>query len=378
MRTERLRARTSSSAAASLPRAAALIRAGGLVAFPTETVYGLGANAFDPIAVARIFEAKGRPKFDPLIVHLADRDGLPLLFDERALDDPRLPLLADAFWPGPLTIVASATTAVPGLVRAGLDRVGVRIPRHPVARELIRAAGTPIAAPSANLFGRTSPTRSEHVLDQLDGRIDAILVGDASEVGLESTVVGLRPGAPAELLRHGGIPVESIATALADHGGIAEATAPPALPAAIAATAAFAAPGLSTAHYAPRTPLAVQSASGVDALLAPSIAGGPDGVSVALLAPDTLTLDAMRIAAVRAFETRGVSPRIVAALALAPHHDPTVAAASLFDALHRLDASGATLIVAAPYPESGLGRAIADRLRRAAAATPRHADEERR
>jgi L-threonylcarbamoyladenylate synthase len=370
VKTERLRARTAISAAASLPRAAALIRAGGLVAFPTETVYGLGANALDPIAVARIFEAKGRPTFDPLIVHIADRDALPLVFDAAALADPRLTLLADAFWPGPLTIVATAANTIPGLVRAGLPRVGVRIPRHSVARDLIRATGTPIAAPSANLFGRISPTRPEHVLDQLDGRIDAILVGEASEVGIESTVVGLTPGSPAELLRPGGVSREAIAEVLKAHGGIVDVTASAT---AAADGEALAAPGMSAAHYAPRTPLAIAALADVAALLAAL----PAGASLSLLAADETKLAAMRDAVEEFNAERGSALRIVAALALTPHHDPTAAAAALFDVLHRLDASGSALIIAAPYPDEGLGRAIADRLRRAAAATPLPAVKER-
>ena len=157
IKTELLNARNPDEVAAAVPRAAVLLREGKLVAFPTETVYGLGANATDPIAVARIFAAKGRPTFDPLIVHIADRSELPRVLSSSALSDPRVGALADAFWPGPLTIVAPASTAIPELVRAGLPSVGVRLPAHETARALIRAAGCPIAAPSANLFGQLSP-----------------------------------------------------------------------------------------------------------------------------------------------------------------------------------------------------------------------------
>ena len=252
-----------------MPRAAAIIRAGGLVAFPTETVYGLGANAFDAPAVARIFEAKGRPTFDPLIVHIADRNDLSRLFTEAALADPRITILADAFWPGALTIVAAARPEVPGLVRAGLETVGVRLPRHETALALIRAAGTPIAAPSANRFGRLSPTTADHVLEQLDGRIDAVLLGEATEIGVESSVVALDGDGPARLLRHGGIPLEELARVLADHGGIT-AVAPTARPGV-----PLQAPGMTESHYAPIVPLLLASTefpagAAECALLAPS------------------------------------------------------------------------------------------------------------
>jgi L-threonylcarbamoyladenylate synthase len=348
--TERLRARTPHSAAESMPRAAAIIRAGGLVAFPTETVYGLGANAFDAPAVARVFEAKGRPTFDPLIVHIADRADLTHLFTEAALADPRIELLADAFWPGALTIVAAARPEVPGLVRAGLETVGVRLPRHETALALIRAAGTPIAAPSANRFGRLSPTTADHVLEQLDGRIDAVLIGDATEIGLESSVVALDTGGPARLLRYGGIPLEDLEQVLAGHGGIV-AVAPTAQPGA-----PLQAPGGTESHYAPMVPLLLTAAS------------FPTGVTeCALLAPDRATLTHLEELAATA------GAKVHASVALSETLDPVAAASHLFERLHEIEAallrSGvpAARIIAAPYPEGGLGSAIADRLRRAAA-----------
>ncbi|MFM8629491.1 MAG: L-threonylcarbamoyladenylate synthase, partial [Candidatus Limnocylindrus sp.] len=218
IKTELLNARNSDEAAAAVPRAAALLREGKLVAFPTETVYGLGADATNPIAVARIFAAKGRPTFDPLIVHIADRSDLPRVLSSSALSDPRVSALADAFWPGPLTIVAPASGAIPELVRAGLPSVGVRLPAHETARELIRGAGTPFAAPSANLFGQLSPTSASHVLEQLSGRIDALLVAEPSRVGVESTVVSVLPGEPARLLRPGGVPRELVERVLTPFG----------------------------------------------------------------------------------------------------------------------------------------------------------------
>jgi L-threonylcarbamoyladenylate synthase len=333
-----------------MPRAASIIRAGGLVAFPTETVYGLGANAFDAPAVARIFEAKGRPTFDPLIVHIAERADLSRLFTDDALVDPRITILADAFWPGALTIVAAARPEVPGLVRAGLDTVGVRLPRHETALALIRAAGTPIAAPSANRFGRLSPTTADHVLEQLDGRIDAVLLGEATDIGVESSVVALDSSGPARLLRHGGIPLEDLARVLADHGGIVAVapTAQPGVP--------LQAPGMTESHYAPIVPLLLVTGE------------FPAGVTeCALLAPDRTTLTQLEGLAAASGAT------VHASVALSESLDPVAAAAHLFERLHELEATllrsavPAAKIIAAPYPEGGLGSAIADRLRRAAA-----------
>jgi L-threonylcarbamoyladenylate synthase len=333
-----------------MPRAAAIIRAGGLVAFPTETVYGLGANAFDAPAVARIFEAKGRPTFDPLIVHIAERADLSRLFTDDALVDPRITILADAFWPGALTIVAAARPEVPGLVRAGLDTVGVRLPRHETALALIRAAGTPIAAPSANRFGRLSPTTADHVLEQLDGRIDAVLLGAATDIGVESSVVALDSSGPARLLRHGGIPLEDLARVLADHGGIVAVapTAQPGVP--------LQAPGMTESHYAPIMPLLLVTGE------------FPAGVTeCALLAPDRTTLTQLEGLAAAS------GAAVHASVALSESLDPVAAAAHLFERLHELEATllrsavPAAKIIAAPYPEGGLGSAIADRLRRAAA-----------
>lgn len=333
-----------------MPRAAAIIRAGGLVAFPTETVYGLGANAFDAPGVARIFEAKGRPTFDPLIVHIAERADLTRLFTDVALADPRITILADAFWPGALTIVAAARPEVPGLVRAGLNTVGVRLPRHETALALIRAAGTPIAAPSANRFGRLSPTTADHVLEQLDGRIDAVLLGEATDIGVESSVVALESSGPARLLRHGGIPLEDLARVLADHGGIVAVapTAQPGVP--------LQAPGMTESHYAPIVPLLLVTEE------------FPAGVTeCALLAPDRTTLTQLEGLAAASGAT------VHASVALSESLDPVAAAAHLFERLHELEATllrsavPAAKIIAAPYPEGGLGSAIADRLRRAAA-----------
>src|SRR5216684_6676958 len=189
------------SAENGIPQAAEILRAGGTVAFPTETVYGLGANAFDATAVAKIFEAKDRPGWDPVIVHVRDREMLERVAEVTGGLAAKVEALMAAFWPGPLTLLLPRTAAVPDSVTAGRLLVGVRMPGHPVALELIRRAGVPVAAPSANRFGRTSPTTAAHVLKDLDGRIDAVLDGGATTVGVESTVLDVgammiyRPGA---------------------------------------------------------------------------------------------------------------------------------------------------------------------------------------
>ncbi len=194
---------------AAIAEAAAILRGGGLVAFPTETVYGLGANALDARAVARIFAAKERPAFDPLIVHLAGAADVPTHALEADALDPRLLRLAGRFWPGPLTLVVRKRAHIPGIVTAGLPTVGLRVPDHPVALALLAAAGVPIAAPSANPFGRLSPTRAAHVVAGLGSRVDLVLDGGPCRVGVESTVVLLADGR-AILLRPGGLPLEAI------------------------------------------------------------------------------------------------------------------------------------------------------------------------
>jgi len=316
-------------------RAAQALRSGRLVAFATETVYGLGADALDPLAVARVFEAKGRPRFDPLIVHVASTAELdPLLaeFPERARQ------LADAFWPGPLTLVLPKRPIVPDLVTAGLPRVAVRIPGHPQALELLRAAGRPIAAPSANLFGRISPTTAEHVAEQLGDRIDLILDGGPCRVGVESTVLDLSGERPT-ILRPGGVTAEELTAVLGVQPRLWSAGSQPDDAGPSPAIAA-AAPGMLPQHYAPRTPLEL-----VDDL---------DGVP-----PDRTT-------AVLAFDATPASGFLRVEL-LSPTGDLRAAAAGFFAALRRLDASGARQIIAQRFPDTGLGCALNDRLARAAA-----------
>ncbi|PRX37290.1 L-threonylcarbamoyladenylate synthase [Meinhardsimonia xiamenensis] len=302
---------------AGIEEAARLIRAGRLVAFPTETVYGLGADATDGRAVAAIFEAKGRPRFNPLIVHVPDIEAARKIavFDEAA------ERLARAFWPGPLTLVLPLRpeARISELVTAGLETVAVRVPAHPVAQALLRAVGRPVAAPSANPSGRVSPTTAEHVLEGLKGRIAAVLDAGPCEVGLESTIVALTPR--PMLLRPGGVPAEEIEACLGTSLG---APAPaPERPNA---------PGQLASHYAPRARLRLDAREA---------------------RPGEVLL--------------GFGPVERSALNLSPSGDLREAAANLFAFLRQLDAQGAEAIAVSPIPEEGLGRAINDRLRRAAA-----------
>lgn len=309
-------------------RAAALLRAGGLVAFATETVYGLGAAALDEQAVARVFEAKGRPRFDPLIVHVADPEWLPPL--TAACPEPARRLIA-RFWPGPLTLVLPKTNRVPDLVTAGLPSVAVRMPDHAQALRLLGTAGVPVAAPSANPFGQISPTTAEHVARQLGDRLDYILDGGPCPVGVESTVLQLTDDRPV-LLRPGGLPVEEIEALI----GPVAAADPVRHPSAQAQPS----PGLLPRHYAPRTPLHIAD-------------------------PTTTTSPGSRVGYLL-FTPRPVPPTAAAVEVLSERGDLTQAAARFFAALRRLDAQGLDLILADPFPEHGLGRALNDRLGRAA------------
>ncbi len=295
-------------------QASAVLGAGGLVAFPTETVYGLGGDARNGRAVARIFEAKGRPSFNPLIVHVADVAAARRIvrFTEAA------ERLADAFWPGPLTLVLEARpeAGLSPLVMAGLPTVAVRVPAHPVAQALLTAFGGPVAGPSANPSGRVSPTRAGHVMDGLGGRIEAVLDGGACPVGVESTIVGAA-GAPV-LLRPGGLPVEVIEACLGAPLG--------------AAGAGISAPGQLGSHYAP-------------------------GAAVRLEATEARPGELLI----------GFGP-VAGELTLSATGDMVEAAANLFHLLREADArAGGRVIAVAPVPDHGLGRAINDRLRRAAA-----------
>ena len=316
-------------------RAAAILRAGGLVAFPTETVYGLGADATNPAAVARIFAAKGRPQDHPLIVHLGSAELLPLWAAEIPSGVHKL---AHAFWPGPLTLVLKRAAGVPDCVTGGQNTVGLRIPGHPVALELLNAfageAGgrrySGVAAPSANKFGRISPTAADHVRAELGDAVDCVLDGGECEVGIESTIVDLSRGR-AVLLRPGQITAAQIATALG-----AEVEAPD--------TAAPRAPGALQSHYAPSTPLQVVAASELPARLT-ALRGQKVAVLARSEAPEGLKDVYWQEA-----------PRAVAGYA----HE-------LYASLRRLDALGcAVILVEAPPPVPGW-TGVSDRLRRASA-----------
>ena len=302
--------------------AAARLRAGGLVAMPTETVYGLAGDATSDAAVAAIFAAKGRPTFNPLIAHVLGMAEAR----ELAVFDRDAERLAQAFWPGPLTLVLPVASRCPVslLARAGLDTIALRAPAHPVARALIEAAGGPLAAPSANRSGEVSPTTPEHVRADLDGRVDWILDAGPSQHGLESTIVACL-GAPA-LLRPGAIAQEAIEAALGRPLASPDAD-----------RAAPNAPGQLKSHYAPRARLRL------------------DAVHVA---PDEAALDFAGALAGRESLDR---------LDLSPSGDLVEAASNLFAHLRALDASGTRMIAAAPVPHRGLGAAINDRLCRAAA-----------
>ncbi len=305
----------------SLDRAAAALRAGGVVAIPTETVYGLAANAFDARAVARIFEIKRRPAFDPLIVHVLDE---AMLARVVVFVPPGAQALIERFWPGPLTLVLRKQASIPELVTSGLPTVAVRMPSHPVARALLERTGMPLAAPSANPFGRLSPTRAEHVERALGRHIDFILDGGPAEFGLESTIVTLEPG-PA-VLRPGSITIEEIEQVIGP------------LPAERLDASRAVMPGGLPQHYAPATPIRIVRAETVPA---------SERARAGFIA---LSQTAEGYAQVRQLSKRG---------------DLREAAARLFETLHELDDLGLERIDVEPLPERGLGIAIMDRLRRA-------------
>ena len=324
-----------------LQQAAAILRAGGLVALPTETVYGLGANALDPAAVARIFAAKQRPAWDPMIVHISDLAMLDRLASEIPEAAKRL---METFWPGPLTLLLPRTAAVPDAVTAGRPLVGVRMPAHPVALELIRRAGVPVAAPSANTFGHTSPTSAEHVLEDLDGRIDAVLDAGPAERGVESTVIDpcqspmliYRPGAiTEEMIREVAGPVQLFTPS----GQLAE------LP-----REALPSPGVGLRHYAPRARLVLVEA--------------PLAELEARLEAEVLLWREERVGLMLPREFRAPD----AAAAVFPWGRwaaPEEMARELYAGLRALDAQGCTLIVCPMPPAEGIGAAIRDRLLKA-------------
>lgn len=301
--------------------AAAVLRAGGVVGVPTETVYGLACHALDARAAAGVFAAKERPAFDPLIVHVADASWIGRLGAAAGGARKLADVLAEAFWPGPLTMVLPAAEVVPDLVRSGLPTVALRCSAHPVMAAVIAAAHTPLAAPSANRFGRISPVTAAHVVEELGGRIPVVLDGGPCRHGLESTIVGVEEGRLV-LLRPGPVTREEL-----EQFAVVETAKP---------SAGVAAPGMLESHYAPRTPLRILA----------------DGETPADAAESGLL----------SFGSGGECFAVTENLP----EDPLLAAPRFFAALRALDASGVSRIYARAVPESGLGMAIMDRLRRAA------------
>lgn len=303
-----------------IAEAAARLRAGELVAFPTETVYGLGGDAANDRAVARIFAAKGRPAFNPLIAHVPDLAAA----EREVVFNACARALAARFWPGPLTLVLPRREdcRIALLACAGLETAAVRAPAHPVAQRLLRLVGRPVAGPSANPSGAVSPTSAAHVLDGLGGTVALVLDAGPCPIGVESTVLGFDEAGRPLLLRPGGVAVETIEAAIGPLQYPADAARPQS-------------PGQLESHYAPRARLRLNAGSAA--------------------AGETLL---------------GFGPAAGAALNLSPSGDLAEAAANLFAHLRALDAAGAAVIAVMPIPESGLGRAINDRLRRAAAPRP--------
>jgi L-threonylcarbamoyladenylate synthase len=313
----------------STDRAAAveLLRKGEIVALPTETVYGLAGDALNPIAVAKIFEAKERPHLDPLIVHLPDSNWLRRVTQISGEDQQLIHKLVDKFWPGPFTIVLPRKSIVPEIVTAGLDTVAVRISVHPVFAKVVEAFGGPLAAPSANRFGRVSPTTAQHVLDELDGRIPLIVDAGPTTHGIESTIVAIRKG-EIEIMRRGPITAEQ----LSEFGKVQ----------VVVSAEKISTPGQLPSHYAPKTPLRV--IDNIEAFLPKK------NQQVGLLA----------------WHANESKERFAAVRDLSERQDLREAAANLFRYLRELDALGLDLIVAERVPSQGLGAAILDRLQRAA------------
>ena len=323
--------------------AAAVIRSGGLVAFPTETVYGLGANALDPEAIERIFAAKGRPAYNPLIAHAADADAARELSTDWS---PAAGRLAEAFWPGPLTLVVPRRPDIPARLTAGLPTVALRVPRHPVALALLEAAGVPIAAPSANPFTRVSPTLASHVVKGLGSRVDMVLDAGPAQLGIESTVVDVSGEQPI-LLRPGTIP----ASALEEAVGM-----PLTAPGRMAGNMPRPGPGMVDRHYSPRARLILLAGDGdadlPDLLRREGAAGRKAGA---------LLLAGVGASDIPATEVSGGPSAHIVRLP----NDPYGYARELYAALHTLDDAGCDAIFVQPIPTEGAWAGVGDRLRRA-------------
>jgi len=323
-----------STSDADIEKAAAALAGGALVAFPTETVYGLGADAFNQSALAKIFEAKGRPRFDPLIIHIAALETIWRIADESSLNKTtieRLSILSERLWPGPLTLVLPKRVEVPDLATSALATAAIRFTSHPVARKLIRLSTGAVAAPSANLFGRLSPTRAAHVKAQLGDKVDYIIDGGKTLVGLESTVLDLSGDIP-RILRQGGTEREKI-----------EALIGPVELSCDSPSDAPLSPGQLKSHYAPSTPLVICKMGEMEAT---PFAPGEGRLYFSSPKIDGLLNDRIRV--------------------LSEAGNVTEAAANFFDCLHELDGMALDFIRAEEAPERGLGEAINDRLRRAA------------
>ncbi|MCF8262584.1 MAG: threonylcarbamoyl-AMP synthase [Melioribacteraceae bacterium] len=307
----------------SIKEASEMIRSGGLVAFPTETVYGLGANGYDSTAVSKIFEVKKRPTFNPLILHIAEMSFLEQIVDTQFKN---LQILCEKFWPGPLTIVLPKKDTVPAIVSSGLDTVAVRMPDNKIALQLIKESGVPIAAPSANMFGRLSPTNADHVEEQLKDKIDLLIDGGNCEVGVESTIIQINKRSWS-LLRPGGLETEELIEVLGKPKKGESFDNP-------------IAPGMLPFHYSPKIPLKF------------------------FYEMDRETLRELRIG-VLLFKDRKLIFEPEMKRVLSEKGDFVEAASNLFRYLHEIEESGVDLIVAEKVPERGLGVAIMDRLNKA-------------
>lgn len=326
-----------------IAEAALILRQGGLVAFPTETVYGLGADAANARAVARIFKAKGRPPDNPIIVHVASRNQLSALVVSVPTEAE---ILMDAFWPGPLTIILPAGKGVPEAVTAGLATVAVRMPDHPVALALIKAAGVPVAAPSANLSGKPSPTHAAHVLQDLDGRIEAILDGGPAGVGVESTVLDLTAEAPI-ILRPGGITPEELSACLGkviiDSDvimGCYDGESPRS-------------PGMKYTHYAPRAPLLL-------------VTGSQPAVALKIRQMARAETSGGRRVGILTYSDSSDFSAAGEVVVAGRREKPETVAAGLYSALRRFNELGVDVILAEGLEEKGVGLAVMNRLKKAA------------
>ncbi|MFA4889454.1 MAG: L-threonylcarbamoyladenylate synthase [Candidatus Omnitrophota bacterium] len=322
-------------------KAANIIKSGGLVAFPTETVYGLGADALNPVACAKIFQAKNRPLEDPLIVHIADKQDLFKV--AREIYKITLDLI-DAFWPGPLTVVLKKQEAIPDIITGGLDTIAVRMPNHKIALDLIKKAQTPIAAPSANIFGRPSPTTAQHVLEDLDGKINLVIDGGSTDIGVESTIVDLTQD-PFCVLRPGGVGIEELRriipqVELYKKDGILS-------------------PGMYPRHYAPNAKILIMEGNGkMQAEKVKDIAHEFD-------------LQGYRFGILAKFENKDRYGDFNVKL-LGPGNDLVACAANLFSVLRDFDKDKVDVIIAETVEEKGLGIAIMDRLRKASGVSKKH------